>query len=68
MTIGVGGPWDVCGALLVMQAGGAVKAFSRTQDGFQEVDALDVLQVDLFVCAANQQILDELCEIVGIKR
>lgn len=75
VTTATGGPWDVCGALLVRQAGGAVRAFTRlggfeTADpcagGFEQVDPLNVLAVDLLVCAANRQILGELCAIVGI--
>lgn len=65
MTTATGFPGDVCGALLVQQAGGVTRAFSF-QNGVHTVDTLDVLDVDFLICAANQEILDELVKIVGI--
>lgn len=66
ITTAVGFPGDVCGALLVKQAHGAVAAFTRTPGGWQKADPLNVLEVDMLVCAASEVILQQLLEIAQI--
>ena len=62
ITTAVGFPGDVCGALLVLQAGGLCKAYERTDDGaLAETDPLDPVRVDALVCGNNAETLGHLC-------
>lgn len=63
ITTAVGFPGDVCGALLVLQAGGLCKAYERTDDGaLAETDPLDPVRVDALVCGNNAETLNRLAE------
>ncbi len=58
ITTAVGFPGDVCGALLVKQAGGFLKAYERKDDGsLAETDPLNPLEIDALICTGNEQTL-----------
>ena len=60
LTLAIGGPWDVCGALLVKQAGGFCRAFKRGFIGLTEHDPLDVLGYDVLVTGNSPAIVNYL--------
>ena len=71
ITTAIGGPWDVCGVKLVLNAGGAARAFSvvRDDDGiinrvlfYNEVDPLDVISYDLLVAGNSPDTVAVLSE------
>ena len=63
ITTAIGGPWDVCGVLLVLEAGGVACAFRMLRNSkMVMVDPLDVMSYDLLVCANNQSTLDVLVD------
>ncbi|MEK7509197.1 MAG: inositol monophosphatase family protein [Patescibacteria group bacterium] len=64
LTLAIGGPWDVCGSLLVEQAGGFCRAFKKELFSFTECDPLDVLAYDVLVTGNSPQIVDYLCDKV----
>lgn len=50
VTTAKGGPWDVVGVRLVLNAGGAAKAYRMTaQRHLEEVDPLDVMALDILI-------------------
>jgi len=61
ITTAIGGPWDVAPVLLVLEAGGAARAFSVEQDGkLKERDPLDVFSYHFLVTGNSQATVDEL--------
>ncbi|MBU1203290.1 hypothetical protein KKH39_04600 [Patescibacteria group bacterium] len=65
ITTAIGGPWDVCGALLVLQAGGAAQGLSMGHDRqLTKVDPLDVLSYDILVTGNSQQTVKTLTEAI----
>ncbi|MDP2651221.1 MAG: inositol monophosphatase family protein [bacterium] len=65
ITTAIGGPWDVCGVKLVLNAGGAARAFSAipltTGDtGLEEKDPLDVMSYDILICGNSKRTVDDL--------
>jgi fructose-1,6-bisphosphatase/inositol monophosphatase family enzyme len=65
VTTAIGGPWDVCGALLVLQAGGAAQGLSMSDDRLlTKVHPLDVLSYDMLVTGNSQTTVDTLVKII----
>lgn len=65
ITTAIGGPWDVCGGLLVLQAGGAAQGLAMTDDRLLvKVNALDVLSLDMLVTGNNRQTVDTIIETI----
>lgn len=65
ITTAVGFPGDVCGALLVRQAGGFCLGLCRRQNGSLIVcDALNSPIVDVLICANNPRIATQLTDMV----
>lgn len=65
ITTAIGGWWDVCGVLLVLQAGGCAAAFRVGHDGeLIECNPLDVMSYDILVTANSQATLAVLTEAV----
>lgn len=65
ITTAIGGPWDVCGAHLVLTAGGAAKAYRLLPDRrLEEKDSLDVLSYDLLVAGNSASTVESLSEIL----
>jgi len=63
ITTAVGFPGDVCGAFLVKQVGGILKAYARNDAGkLLETDPLDPLLVDALICANSAETLAVLAE------
>lgn len=67
ITTAIGGPWDVCGVKLVLNAGGTAKAFRAVETGdmyparyFITCDPLDVMSYDILVCGNSQETVDSL--------
>lgn len=66
ITTAIGGPWDVCGVKLVLNAGGAARAFSVEQDSVNEVcilrerDPLDVMNYDILICGNSAETVESL--------
>jgi len=61
ITTAIGGPWDVCGARLVLDAGGAARAFRISDErALTERDPLDVLSYDLLVVGNSNETVDVL--------
>ncbi len=65
VTTAKGGPWDVVGVRLVLNAGGAARAFRMNPDRhLEEVDPLDVVALDILITgnspASVNAIADEL--------
>ncbi len=61
ITTARGGPWDVCGVLLVLEAGGVACACRMLRNGkMVMVDSLDGMLQELHLCANNQYHLDGL--------
>lgn len=61
VTTAVGGPWDVAGALLVMEAGGAAVGLSKTGFGhYEECDPLRVGEYDVLIAANSMETLKYL--------
>lgn len=59
ITTAIGGPWDVCGVLLVLNAGGSAKAFSmNSNEQLVEKNPLDVMDYDTLVIGNNQATVD----------
>ncbi len=67
ITTAVGGPWDVCGALLVLRAGGAARAFTKDSDVFHEISPLDVLRVDILVTGNSKKTVDQLVALLPLR-
>ncbi|MDO8591183.1 MAG: inositol monophosphatase family protein [bacterium] len=65
ITTAIGGPWDVAPVLLVLQAGGAARAFSIEPSGnFKEQDPLDVFSYHFLVTGNSQETVDELSRVL----
>lgn len=62
ITTAIGFPGDICGGLLVLQAGGAVIAFRMTDSGLVRTDFVDILEVDAIVCANSIEIAESLAQ------
>ncbi len=61
ITTAMGGEWDAAGVLLVLEAGGAARAFRRNDDHtLTEADPLDPFSYDLLVCANSKTAADQL--------
>ena len=60
ITTAQGGPWDVCGGLLVMQAGGAARAFRLEERKLIEGNPLDPLSFDILVTGNSKATVDYL--------
>lgn len=61
VTTALGGPWDACGILLVLAAGGVARAFQvNAERELDEKDPLDVLSYDLVVFGNSQETVDWL--------
>jgi hypothetical protein len=67
ITTAIGGPYDIGGVLLVLNAGGKAKAF-RIDENRQliEVDPLDVLAADLLISGNTQETVDILSQQLKI--
>lgn len=65
ITTAIGGPWDVCGVLLVFNAGGAARAFRVTEDRqLEERDPLDVMDYDVLVVGNCRNTVDSLSGVL----
>lgn len=65
VTTAIGGYWDVCPVLLVLQAGGCAAAFRVEAKGtLTECNPLSVMDYDILVTANNQETLDVLVRAV----
>ncbi len=66
VTSAVGGPWDLAGALLVLEAGGVAQGFQLEWGGVAlvTVDPLDALRCDMLITAHNSQTLEQLTNIL----
>ncbi len=61
ITTATGGPWDICGALLVLQAGGTAQGLAMGDDRLLTlIDPLDVLHYDILVTGNSQATVDTL--------
>ncbi len=65
ITLAMGGPWDVCGVRLVLNAGGVARAFERTSAGaLREQDPLDPEAYDMLITGNNKDTADFLTRAV----
>lgn len=64
ITTAVGGAWDVAPVLLVLQAGGAARAFKKADEEFLEVDPLQIKQADLMVSGNSRETVDALVDLI----
>ena len=65
ITTAIGGAWDVCPVLLVLQAGGYAAAFSVDENGkLIEEGPLKVANYDILVTANNEETLKALVNAV----
>lgn len=65
ITTAIGGPWDVCGALLVLQAGGVAQGLSMGDNRLlAKVHPLDVLSYDILVTGNSHNTVDTIIEII----
>lgn len=65
ITTAIGGPWDVAPVKLVLDAGGAARAFSRPESGeWIERDPLAIDTYDFLVTGNSQVTVDKLSEIL----
>ena len=63
VTSAIGGPHDVCGVKLVLDAGGYARAFQIIESReFVEKPAEAIEDYDILVLGNNQDTVDELCE------
>ncbi|MBX4199186.1 hypothetical protein KW800_02885 [Candidatus Parcubacteria bacterium] len=64
ITTAIGGPWDVCGVKLVLNAGGSARAFStqwrNSGCALTEQDPLDVMGYDILICGNSTQTVKTL--------
>jgi fructose-1,6-bisphosphatase/inositol monophosphatase family enzyme len=64
ITTAIGGPWDVCGVKLVLNAGGSAKAFRLKEDPdkswLHERDPLNVLDYDILICGNSAATVETL--------
>lgn len=60
ITVAYGGPWDCAPVLLVLEAGGAARAFSTDGQYFIEQHPLDVMSYRFLVTGNNQETVDTL--------
>ena len=68
ITTAVGFPGELCGALLVKQAGGAMAAFQKVNTtDFKSVDPLYPLGIDLMVCGHTQRTVDRLVKDLPVR-
>jgi fructose-1,6-bisphosphatase/inositol monophosphatase family enzyme len=73
ITTAIGGPWDVCGVKLVLNAGGAARAFRAEETGemyparvFVERNPLDVMDYDILVCGNSKETVKSIVEWMPI--
>ena len=65
ITTAIGGPWDVCGVLLVLNAGGAAKAFSMDENRkLVAKNPLAVTSYDILVVGNNQTTVSHLSALL----
>jgi myo-inositol-1(or 4)-monophosphatase len=64
VTTAVGGAWDVASVLLVLNAGGAARAFSTKSGALEEVDPLRIFDVDIIVTGNCELTVDLLVNLV----
>lgn len=65
ITTAIGGPWDVAPVILVLMAGGAACAFSRTEEGeWFKRDPLDVYSYDFLVTGNSVETVETLSQIL----
>jgi Inositol monophosphatase family len=64
ITTALGGPWDVTPVQLVIEAGGAARAFSTKDSVLVEVDALQVLDYNLLVTGNTPDTVYQLSELL----
>ncbi len=62
ITTAMGGPWDAAGALLVMEAGGAAKAFSMDKSILSERNPLNPKSYDILVYGNSPQTTETLTD------
>ncbi len=62
ITLAIGGPWDVCGALLVERSGGSCRAYKMGPSGLVECSPLDVYTYDILVTATTPDVANYLAE------
>jgi fructose-1,6-bisphosphatase/inositol monophosphatase family enzyme len=62
ISTALGGPWDACGVLLVINAGGHVKAFTVAQGKLEEKDPLDVESYDCLITANTEENLKNIAD------
>ena len=55
-----GGPWDLCGVLLVRQAGGTIRGFKKVGEKLVQHNPLDVYGCDSLVMANSEPIANFL--------
>lgn len=66
ITTAIGGPWDVLGAKLVINAGGAAQGLRVESDGsLTDQDPLDPTSYDILITANNPETLSTLQETVS---
>ena len=63
ITTAIGGPWDVCPVLLVLQAGGEARAFAVETDGsLTEKNPLAVTEYDIVISGNSEATVATLVE------
>jgi len=79
ITTAIGGPWDVCGVKLVLNAGGAARAFAVFEERVETTghppalvleprNPLDVMSYDILVCGNSCETVDSLVECLPLPR
>lgn len=66
VTTAIGGPWDVCPVLLVLQAGGTARAFRVSEDSLllTECNPLAVAEYDILVTGNSRATVDTLAKFI----
>ncbi len=64
ITTAIGGPWDVCPVLLVLQAGGAAAAFSVEKGRLVIREPLEVGTYDILITGNSHKTVQELTEFL----
>lgn len=64
ITTAVGGPWDIAGVLLVLQAGGAARGFSVTDGKLTEQNPLHIEECDIMVSGNSVATVDRLVDLL----
>jgi len=62
ITTALGGPWDACGVLLVLQAGGHAKAFALNNGLLEEKNPLAVEDYDCLITGNSKETVNTLVD------